>query len=498
MTKDEIIAQQARRIAELEETNRQLQLKVDLLIRQMFGKKSEKLTPGQLDLLLGDLDSGQPEASTKPPTAVEAPKPRKRAPRRPRYPEDLPVEETFLDPDVVKANPMLYRQIGADPSEQLDYEPGRFKCKRLIRRIWVKRNDPDAIPLIAPLPPKLLDRGVMAPGLLAHVVVGKYVDHLPLYRQEKIFAQRHDVHLGRNTLCRGVELVAEWLKPVARRMFLDQLAGGYVQLDETPVKYLVPGRGSTATGYFWVANVPQGDTVYHWAPGRGYEHLDDWLPDDLKCIIQSDGYKPYQKLKKERDLPAHAQCWVHARREFIKAVEQGENPMRLGWILHQIGLLYEIEARLRKQKAGSQLRAAVRQSESRPILNRLFKLFEKMFRTHKPQSLTGKAVRYALNHRKGLEVFLEHGIVEIDNNLVENSIRPTALGRKNWLFIGDKDAGWRSAVIYTILQSCRNYGIDPYAYLKDVLERLPSMTNQQLDTITPRAWAAAQSMKLAS
>lgn len=487
----------------LREENRLLKQKVDLLVRRIFGGgKSEKLSPDQLQLLLGDEPPGQSEASVEQPTTAEAPKKvRKRQPRRPRYPEDLPVEEEVIDPTPVKASPWLYRQIGEETSEQLDYEPGRFKIKKLVRRTYVKRNDPDAVPLTAPLPPKLLERGQLAPGLLAHVVVSKYADHLPLYRQEQIFKQRHDVRLGRNTLCRGVELVADWLRPVAEQMFKEQVAGGYIQLDETPVQYLAPGRGKTAKGFLWASNSPQTkETVFHWAPGRGYEHLDRWLPDGFKCIIQSDEYQPYNKLEKEYGLPAHAACWAHTRRRFFKAYEAGDHRPRNGWILHQIGLLYEIEARLREQKAGPRLRAAVRASPSRPILNRLFHVLSNMFesRKHKPQSLTGTALSYALRQKEGLQVYVELGQVEIDNNLIENAIRPAALGRKNWLFIGDKQAGWRSAVIYTILSSCKSNSIDPYAYLKDVLERLPHMTNQQLHLVTPRAWAKERCIKLAS
>ena len=221
-----------------------------------------------------------------------------------------------------------------------------------------------------------------------------------------------------------------------------------------------------------------------------------------KRRLQTDEYSCYNKLNRDLKLPAHARCWAHARRKFMDALKQGEHPKRLGWILHQIGLLYAIEKRLRQQHAGPALRETVRQSESRPILNRLFKLWRQMFadKKYKPSTRTGKALSYALGIESGLKVYLENGQVEIDNNLAENSIRPITLGRKNWLFIGNKEAGWRSAVIYTILQSCKNHGIDPYAYLKDVLERLPSMTNQQLHLITPRAWAdeQRQSMKLAS
>ena len=487
----------------LREENRLLRQKVDLLIRQMFGKKSEKLSPGQLEMLLcGEETPEEPEASVELPAPAEAVETRRESQsRRPRYPESLPVEEQIIDPEEVQADPSQWRQIGAEVSEQLDYEPGRFIRRRTVRRTWVKRNDPDAVPVTAELPPKLLERGLLAPGLLAQIVVSKYADHLPLYRQEQIFKQRYGVHLGRNTLCRGVELAADSLQLIAKRMFEEQLRSGYVQLDETPVQYLCEDKGS-AKGYFWVSHVPRGDTVYHWAPGRGYEHLKRWLPEEFNCIIQTDEYATYNKLNEDRPVQAHAHCWAHVRRRFVKALEMGEHPARLRWILHQIGLLYQIEKRLREHNAGPVLRAAVRQSESRPILARLFRLWEQMFKSGriKPKSLTGEAIAYALRQHEGLQVYLEHGQVEIDNNLVENAIRPAALGRKNWLFIGDKEAGWRSAVIYTILQSCKTYGIDPYAYLKDVLERLPHMTNQQIHLLTPRAWAEekSRSMKLAS
>lgn len=501
MTKSEAIARKDREIEQLREENRLLRLKVDALVRRVFGGgQSEKLSDDQLSMF-EDQTPGQSEACVESSTETQAlKKARKRQPRRPRYPEDLPVVEEVLDPEPVKANPSRYRQIGEEVSEQLDYEPGRFLLRKQIRRTWVKRNAPDALPITASLPPKLLERGFLAPGLLAHIVVGKYVDHLPLYRQEQIFRQRYDVHLGRNTLCRGVELVAGWLQPVARRMFEEQLAGGYVQLDETPVRYLAPGHGKTAKGYLWVSNAPRGDTVFHWAAGRGYDQLQRWLPADFNCIIQTDEYKPYDKLAANFEVPAHAHCWAHVRRRFYQALEAGEHPVRNRWILHQIGLLYQVEKKLRQQNVGPKLRAAVRAWQSRPVLDRLFTALEQMFRNgrYKPKSLTGTAIAYALRQRDGLQVYVDHGQVEIDNNLVENAIRPAALGRKNWMFIGAEEAGWRSAVIYTILQSCKSHGIDPYAYLKDVLERLPNMKIREIDQITPAAWSKAKSIKRAS
>jgi transposase/IS1 family transposase len=501
MTTTEKLARKDKEIQSLREENRLLRQKVDALVRHVFGGgKNEKLSSNQLEMF-GDDTPGQSAACVEKTEETQAPKKaRQRQPRRPRYPENLPVVEDVIDPEPVKANPSHYRQIGVEVSEQLDYEPGRFFLRKQIRRTWVKRNAPDAVPVTAPLPPKLLDRGVLAPGLLAHIVVGKYADHLPLYRQEQIFKQRYDVHLGRNTLCRAVDLVAGWLQPIARRMFENQLASGYVQLDETPVRYLGETPGKTSKGYLWVCNAPRGDTVFHWATGRGYEHLQRWLPADFNCIIQTDEYKPYDKLAADFEVPAHAHCWAHVRRRFYQAIEAGEHPARNRWILHQIGLLYQIESRLRKQKAGPALRAVVRTWQSRPILDRLFLVFGKMLQSgkYKPKTITGTAIAYALRQRDGLQVYVDRGQVEIDNNLIENAIRPAALGRKNWLFIGDEDAGWRSAVIYSILQSCKSYGIDPYAYLKDVLERLPQTTIQNIDQLTPGCWAKAQSIKRAS
>ncbi len=484
--------------AALAEENRLLRQKVEGLIRRIFGKKSEQLDPRQMELLLGDLSAKEEEPEVSPELlAAAAPKkpPRKARPRKPRYPEDLPVVTEVLDPDEVTGNPDAWRQIGEEVSEQLDYEPGRFLRRQLIRRVWVKRGDADGTPKLAVLPPKLLERGCLAPGLLAHIIVSKYADHLPLYRQEQIFAQRHDVHIPRQTMARGVELVAEWLKPVEACMIAEQLAAGYMQVDETPVAYLNPGQGRTGQGYFWTVNTPGGNTVYHWATSRGHEVLLEILPETFEGNLQCDGYSAYRALLKKRSGIILSGCWAHVRRKFVAAFEQGENRVRNAWVLHQMGMLYAIEQGLRESRAGPAEREAVRAWQSRPIVERLRKVIEMTQSKVLPRSLTGEAVQYALGQWDGLEVYLTDGRLEIDNNLVENAIRPTALGRKNWLFVGAAEAGWRSAVIYSILQSCKTYGVEPYAYLKDVLERLPSMTNHQVAQITPKAWAAARKIK---
>ncbi|HMO52791.1 MAG TPA: IS66 family transposase [Kiritimatiellia bacterium] len=483
-------AQLRTQLARLRQENDLLRQKLDALARRYFGRKSEQLDSRQLEFLLGKLSEAEPPVASQEAAPLQAvPVRRRKKPRQPRCPDNVPVVTEYIDPAPVTENPGRFRQIDEEVSEQLDYEPGRFLRRRTVRRTWVKRNDPDAVPFTAPLPPKLQERGVLAPGLLAHILVSKYTDHLPLYRQEHIFGSRHGVKLPRQTMARGVELAADWLRPVVTHMLQEQLAGGYVQIDETPVKYLSPGRGKAAQGYFWVSHAPGSDTIYHWTTGRGHEHLLALLPESFRGLVQCDAYSAYPAMLKKRPNVEMAGCWAHVRRKFHAAVKQKEALSTNAWILRQIGHLYRVERRLRKSRAGPRLRSAIRCSESRPTLARLKRALILLQSKHRPQSLTGKAISYALGQWKLLEVYLEKGHVEIDNNLVENAIRPAALGRKNWLFIGDEVAGWRSAVIYSLIQSCKAHGVEPYAYLKDVLTRLPAMKNHEIPTIIPKAWA---------
>jgi transposase len=504
---EEQLARVSRDLKEAREENRLLRQKLDIVLRRMFGAKSEQLDPAQLELLLSD--PGEAPGKAPAPAIVvaelvgaESVAKKPRPPRRPRMPEDLPVIEEVIQPAPVEACPDAWRRIGEEVSEQLDYEPGRFLCRRTIRPKYVKYAEPELAPVIAPLPPRLQDRGLYAPGLLTHIVIGKYADHLPLYRQEQIFKQRYGVDLPRQSLCRAVEMVADWLKPIVAEMQREMFTRGYLQIDETPIKYLDPGRGKAAQGYLWACHEPGGDTVYHWYAGRGQNCLKDLMPENFSGWLQCDAYPVYQAFARKHDDIELAGCWAHARRYFKEALDRGEATMRTAWVLRQIAQLYRIEEGLRKSRAGPALREAIRQSESRPIILRLRRAFDRFQQSHRhpPQSLLGKAINYALSFWQPLCAWLDDGRIEIDNNLVENAIRPTALGKKNWMFFGAEGAGWRSAVIYSIMTSCRGRGIDPYAYLKDVLERLPAMTNHQIPSITPAAWAAEQmqSTKLAS
>ena len=304
----------------------------------------------------------------------------------------------------------LARRFFGKKSEQLDYEPARFLRRRTIRRKYVHRVDPDRAPVLAPLPERVLERSVPSPGVVAHILVGKYCDHLPLYRQEQIYAQRHGVHLPRQSLARWVGLAADWLQPI-------------------------------------------------------YEQI--------RTGVLADG-------------------WAHVRRKFYEARESA--PRTAGWLLRQIQHLYHIEASLRVQRTSPKGRAVVRAHQSRPVVARLERALIRLKRTGRylPQSLLGGAIDYALGQWPTLQVYLTDGRVEIDNNLVENAIRPTAIGKKNWLVIGDAQAGAWSAIIYTVIESCRRRQLDPYRYLRDGLTRLPQMTNRQIPTVTPEAWGKQQ------
>ena len=473
--------------------NALLRQKLDALARRFFGKKSEQLNAGQLELLLQL--AGLADANSAAPIVKESPIPIHRLAkgRQPRLAENLPVVEEVIDPELVQAEPENWRCIGQEVSEQLDYEPARFLRRRTIRRKYVHREDPDRAPVIAPLPERLLDRSLPAPGLLAHILVSKYCDHLPLYRQEQIYAQRHGVHLPRQSLARWVGLAADWLHPIYEQIRTGVLADGYVQVDETPFRYLEPGHGRTKQGYLWTGARPKGDVFFRWETSRATACLDSLIPPTFTGTIQCDGYSAYRAFANGRaGAIALAGCWAHVRRKFYEALESTPRPA--GWLLRQIQHLYHIEARLRAQRTSPKGRAVARAHQSRPVVARLERALIRLKSTGRylPQSLLGGAIDYALGQWSTLQVYLEDGRVEIDNNLVENAIRPTAIGKKNWLFIGDAQAGARSAIIYTVIESCRRRQLDPYRYLRDGLTRLPQMTNRQIPTVTPEAWGKQQ------
>lgn len=482
--------------SKLEAANLRIRLledKVDALLRGLYASKSEKLDPNQLTLL----EDAEAKKETAPADADErtgaaASKPAvHRKPRGARIPDELPVREEVLDPDIVKADPQSWRLAGEEVSERLDYEPAKFWKHRLIRRKYVSKDNPYLPPVIAPLPERLQERCLATAELVAQVVVSKYADHQPLYRQESIYRSRHGVTIPRRTLCRWVELASDWLEPVYMEMIRRQRLESYLQIDETPVSYLKPGYGKAAQGYFWVTSKPGGDAIYHWHPSRASSCIHDMIEESFKGTLQCDGYKAYSSFRNQREGPIElAGCWAHTRRKFFEA--RSRDPAICDWMLRQIGQLYLVERSLRETRAGPALRAATRSSNSAAILKRIQKALYILKPRYLPQSSMGKAVGYALEQWERLQVFVSNGVVEIDNNLVENAIRPTKLGLKNWMFIGSEGSGRTSAILFTLVESAKRHGLEPYGYIKELLLRLPESTNWQIQQFTPAAVAKSK------
>ena len=490
----EQVASQAAALRVIEAENKVLREKVQFLMKRLFGRSSEKLDPAQLQLMLDMLGGSGEPPDDDPPPPPPASKPRARRARKPRIPEHLPTEDVIIEPDEVKENPSAYERIGEEVAQELDVVPARYFRRRIIRPKYKKKAARTQVPLIAPLPPRLVDGGYASAGLLADIVVNKYLYHLPLYRQEQMFA-RHQIDLSRKTMADWVEATANWLCPIYDRIRAELQRSGYLQADETPVRYNLAEGGGSGQGYFWVYHHPPppglngGNILFEWHTSRAGACMKDML-DTFHGTVQCDAYVGYGSFAKGRDQLTLAGCWAHARRYFFEA--RDEKPALADWFLHQIQLLYRVERELRENTCGPQGRMARRSSESGMILRRIQRVLDRKCRQPLPGSRIGKAMAYALSHWTLLMRYVEDGRLEIDNNRVENAIRPTAVGKKNWLFIGHPDAGQRSAIIYTILATCRTHGIDPWEYLHDVLSRLPAMKNWEVDQLTPSNWLAAR------
>jgi transposase len=399
--------------------------------------------------------------------------------------DKLETHEIVIEPEEVLAHPEGWKKISEERTNQLDWVPAKIIKRVFIRPRYVKAEQF----ALAPLPPQPIEQGMVGPGLLAQVLVSKYEYHSPLYRQEKMFRQQFGVQLSRKTMGSWVEQAAELLKPVYRVIREDLLRGNYLQVDETPIRYLDPDvKGKSQQGYLWTYSRPGGDVLFEWRVSRSREGPKEFLKT-FRGKLQTDGYSAYESLAKERNDLTLIGCWAHARRGFHEALTESK---LAAWFVRQIGLLYVVEKELRENKAGPQLRAAIRTWQSRPILARLRRAMELVRGRTLPQGLLGQAIDYALKRWDALTRFIADGTLEIDNNLIENAIRPSALGKKNWLFIGHPEAGERSAVIYTLLGSCRRHGINPSDYLKDLFTRLPAAKIAEIQQFTPRAWARAK------
>lgn len=473
----------------LRHENAVLRAQVAWFQKQLFGGgKSEKLDTEQLKLAgLDAVRAAVAERTEK--IAYErttGPKPLRTAPAETFA--HLPVAQTVeIVPEAVKKDPDLYERIGEERTFEIGIVAPQLVKREIVRPKYRHRLDRNRAPLLAAAPARVVPGGYASADLIAWVLVGKYVDHLPLYRQEQM-SERWGARINRRTMCDWVEVAALWLEPIYRHMHRELLRGGYIQADETPVRCNDPdhARGATLQCYLWVISRPGADVIFAWRKSRRHDELTSLL-SGFRGILQSDAYGAYASHQRSHEGVQRVGCWAHARRYFHEALGNHRRPAEL--VLRLIAKLYRLESQWDEAGANDRRAALRREHFARP-LHWLRRIVEGLSKKSLPESELGKACTYLLNNWDVLAAHQLHSVTRLDNNLVENAIRPSAIGKKNWLFIGHPEAGQRSAIVYSLVVSCQRHGKDPLAYLGDVLRRLPSMTNQDdLTPLTPAAWS---------
>jgi transposase len=481
-----IITSQAQRIAVLEEYIR-------LQNHRQYGTSSEK-APGQAELfdeaeLLGDDAEITPDDEPINQSSSPSPKPRGRKP----LPAELPriwIEHDLSDEDKVCPCGCQRTVIGEETSEQLDIIPAKVQVLVHVRKKYACRQCEEGIKL-APLPPQPIPKSNASAGLLAHVAVAKYQDALPLYRQEQIL-ERMGIELGRHTLAGWMIKCGDLIQPLLNLMDEQLLDGSIIHCDETPVQVLKePDKAAQSKSYMWVrvGGLPDKKIVlFEYASSRSGQVAAQLL-DTFEGYLQTDDYAGYHAVGKTQSV-VHLGCWAHARRKFIEAQKaatpKGTKPKagKADIALSTIGKLYSIERRIKNEPA--EVRYRTRQEESLPLLGQLRAWLDKTLHSVLPKGALGKALGYLEKNWEKLTVYTEDGRLSIDNNIAENAIRPFVIGRKNWLFSDTARGAKASAALYSLIETAKANGMEPYVYLQRVFKELPAAQRiEEIEALLP-------------
>ena len=416
------------------------------------------------------------------PPAAETLPAKSRAVRTSKLSESLKslptVVREIIHPDVLAA-PDDFRLLGEETSERLHVKPSAFTLEIIKRLTHIRKNEIDAVPLTPPLDPCLLPGSVLTPSLGAHLLTQKFCYHSTFYREEWKLRAAYGIEMTRNLMCSWHDHLADRLQPLYQLIATRMRESDYLKVDETPIRCLQPGNGKTVLGQFWVYHHQEHGVLFDWHKSRANTCLENILigKDGQRSFsghLQSDGLRAYQTfIGRYPELNiTPVSCLAHIRRKFVAA--RDDHPRITAWILLITGRIYQIETRLREQRASPLERQKTRWLETRRLYDHLAKLFKRLpnRRSLTPTSDLKKALVYAVGQWPHLEPCFMDGQIQFDNNLTENAIRPTKLGHKNWMFIGGEHTGWRSAVIYTFVEQVRRHGADPFAYFEWVFEKL--------------------------
>ncbi len=490
------------RVATLERELAWAHLKIQALtaeLRQqrmkLLGPRSETLSDLQLELLAEEepgVSRQEVEAeANREPLAEAPPRTRKTHPGRQRLPEHLPrVEEVIPCAERhCQACGGETTLIGYDESEQLDMEPARYFVRVTRREKRVCSGCEHGTVRMPELTPRIVEKGLASDRVVIHTVVAKYCDHLPLYRQAVMLEREAGLEVGRATLDGWVMRVGELLEPIAQAMRRDLLCAPYLQADETIVPVQMrDGRGADHQAYLWQYGTPGGETVFDFQLGRGREGPKKFL-GQWDGILQTDGYQAYEGVGGPKLV--HVGCWAHARRKFVDAVKVNPQDAAAVKMVTRMDALFLVDRHARQQQLSTEERLALRREHAERWAEEIHQECMALLKTALPKSAVGQAASYTLNMWAKLRRCFDYAEVELSNNLAENSMRPVALGRKNWLHVGSPEAGPKVAAILSVVESCRRLRAPLQEYLLDVLPGLGRRKVTEIAQLTPARWAAA-------